>query len=568
MDIFIQLTIFLATAFILSYIARLLKQPIIVGYIAAGILISPFLIQSGISIHDVEWLSELGIAFLLFIVGLHLNPKVIKEVGFSSLIISLGQIIITTGITFLIAFKFLDFEIIPSLFIGISLGFSSTIIVMKLLSDKQHLDSLYGKIATGVLIVEDIVAICVLVFISSFSGEKNFAEFALKNLLGGVIFTGALFLIGIYIFPRFTKRIAKSQELLFLFAICWCFVIASAFQFIGFSYEIGALIAGIVLSISPYNVEMSAKVRPLRDFFLIIFFVILGFNLEFSELGSVIVNALIFSLIALLVKPLVVMTLMKFFRYTKRTNFFVGTSLAQVSEFSMIVLIMGVSFGMIENSILNTMVVTMIITILFSTYMIIYSRELYEKVSPLLSIFEKRKVKEEEVLKKEYDAILFGYNRIGFNILNSLKESKKDYLVIDFNPETILDLQKSKIPCLYGDLDDSEFLRDLPLEKARLIISTIPEYETNLLLIEETKDVNKDAIIILRAHSIPDALGLYKAGADYVLTPHFLGGEYVANMIRDFKANEDKYKEEREKHVKMLKSMLDKGHEHPSVEKD
>lgn len=568
MDIFIQLTILLVTAFILSYIARLLKQPIIVGYIAAGILISPFLIQAGISIHDVEWLSELGIAFLLFIVGLHLNPKVIKEVGFSSLVISIGQIIITTGITFFIAFKFLEFNAISSLFIGISLGFSSTIIVMKLLSDKQHLDTLYGKIATGAVIVEDIVAIFVLVFISSFSGEKNFVEFAFKNLLGGAIFTGALFLIGIYILPNFTKRIAKSQELLFLFAICWCFVIASAFQYIGFSYEIGALIAGIVLSISPYNVEMSSRIRPLRDFFLIIFFVILGFNLEFSKIGSVIGNVLIFSLIVLLVKPIGLMFLTKIFGYTKRTNFLVGTSLAQVSEFSMIVLIMGVSSGIIENSTLNTIVLTMVITILVSTYMIIYSNKLYEKLSPFLSIFERKKIKEGVTCKKEYDTILFGYNRIGFNILNPLKESKKDYLVVDFNPEIISQLQKLKIPCLYGDVDDSEFLKDLPLEKAKMIISTIPEYETNLLLIEEIREVNKEATLILRAHSIQDALGLYKAGADYVLTPHFLGGEYVANLIRDFKAKNEKYKEEKEKHVKMLKSMLNKGHEHPSVEKD
>ena len=568
MDLFIQLTILLVTAFVFSYIAKLLKQPIIIGYIVAGILISPFLIKSGISIEGVEWFSKLGIAFLLFIVGLHLNPKVIKEIGFSSLIVGLGQIILTFGATFVIAFKLLGFDIVPSLYIGIALAFSSTIIVMKLLSDKQQLDSLYGKISIGVLIMQDIVAICVLVFISSLSGEKDFLEFAFENLLGGIIFTILLFLIGIFIFPKFTKNIAKSQELLFLFSICWCFVIASAFQYIGFSFEIGALIAGIVLSISPYNVEISAKVRPLRDFFLIIFFIILGFNLDISKLGLVIGNAVIFSLIVLILKPLILMVLMKCFGYSKRTNFFVGTTLGQISEFSLIILIMGVSLGGIDNSVLNTMVVTMILTILFSTYMIIYSREFYEKISAILSVFERKKVKKEIYFKKEYNALLFGYNRIGFNILNSLKESKKSYLVIDFNPDTISELQKSKVPCVYGDVDDSEFLGDLPIDKAKLIVSTIPEYETNLLLIKETRDINKNAIIILRAHSIPDALNLYKAGADYVLTPHFLGGEYLAHMITNFKTNEGKYKEEKQKHIKLLEEMSKKGHEHPFVEKN
>jgi len=565
MDIFIQLTILLVTAFIISYIAKLLKQPIIIGYIIAGILISPFIFYFGASIEEIELFSKLGIAFLLFIVGLHLNPKVIKEIGFSSLLIGLGQIIFTFILSFLISFKLLGFDIISSLYIGIALCFSSTIIVMKLLSDKQNLDTLYGKISIGVLIMQDIVAICVLVFISSFSGEKNFVEFALKSLLGGVIFTVVLFLIGIFIFPRFTKNIAKSQELLFLFSICWCFVVATAFQFIGFSFEIGALIAGIVLSISPYNVEISSKVKPLRDFFLIIFFIILGFNLEISNLSSVILNAIFLSLIVLLLKPLILMFLMRAFRYSKKTNFLVGTTLGQISEFSLIILMMGFSIGVLEKEVLNTVVLTMIITILFSTYMIIYSRGFYEKSSKILSIFERNKLKKEINISADYDSVLFGYNRIGFNILNSLKKSKKGYLVVDFNPDTISKLEKLKVPCLYGDADDSEFLRDLPLENVKLIVSTLPEFETNLLLINEIREVNKDAILILRAHSIPDALNLYKEGADYVLTPHFLGGEYLANMIEDFKTNSIKYKEEKQKHIKLLQDMFKQGHEDSSI---
>jgi Kef-type K+ transport system membrane component KefB len=568
MELFIQLGILLVSAFVLSYLAKLLKQPIIIGYIIAGILISPLLIKVGASTDVIKNLSELGIAFLLFVVGLHLNPKVIKEIGVSSLVIGLGQIILTFGVGFVVSFLVLGWGIIPSLYVGIALSFSSTIIVMKLLSDKQHLDSLYGKISIGILIMQDIVAICALVFISSFSGEKSLADFALRSLLGGFLLVGILLLAGIFVLPRLTKNIAKSQELLFLFSIAWCFLIASAFFLLGFSVEIGALIAGMVLSVSPYNAEMSAKVRPLRDFFLIIFFIILGFNINFSEIRLVVISALILSVIALILKPLFLMVIMRYFGYTKRTNFLVGTTLGQISEFSLIVLIMGVSQGVISEMILNTMVLTLVLTILFSTYMIIYSRWIYEKLSGALSIFERKKIKEKNLLEKSYDAMLFGYNRIGFNILNSLKTSNQNYLVIDFNPDTIANLQKFSIPCLYGDVDDSEFLDELPLKKIKLAISTIPEFETNSLLIEQIRDANPKAIIIGRAHTIKEALDLYKIGADYVLTPHFLGGEYVAKMIGEYKTTGSKYQEEKEKHIKMLESMFKQGHEHPSVEKN
>jgi voltage-gated potassium channel Kch len=171
-------------------------------------------------------------------------------------------------------------------------------------------------------------------------------------------------------------------------------------------------------------------------------------------------------------------------------------------------------------------------------------------------------------IKKEYDAILFGYNRIGFGILNALKSIKKSYLVIDFNPDTISALTKMRIPCLYGDAYDPEFLNELPLDKLKIAVSTIPDFESSMLLIEEIRAVNTKAIIIVRAHQIHEALDLYKKGATYVLTPHFLGGEYVARMIREEKTNEEKYKEEKEKHVKMLNKILEKGLKHPEVEKD
>jgi Kef-type K+ transport system membrane component KefB/Trk K+ transport system NAD-binding subunit len=555
-------------AFIVSYIVNLFKQPILIGYIIAGILISPFIIKFGISTGVINDLSKFGIAFLLFIVGLHLNPKNLKEIGLSSLIMGLLQVIITFGLSFLVAFELLGFGAIASVYIGIALSFSSTILVMKLFSDKQDLESLYARISIGILIVQDIIAAGVLMVISSTSSQTGSSGFAFINLLIGFGIIIILFLFGYFLLPLFTKRIAKSQELLFLFSICWCFVVASLFNFLGFSIEIGALVAGVVLSMTPYSAEISSRISPLRDFFLIIFFIILGFNANFSNIGSTLFNAFILSLVVLIIKPIILMALSAFFGYTKRTNFLVGTSLAQISEFSLIILFLGVSLGHIGSEVLHTIILTMIFTILLSTYMVIYSQKFYELLRGFAGLFEKKNIKtKDNIIKKQYHAMLFGYNRIGFSILNSLKRTNKKYLVVDFNPDTISRLNKLGVPALYGDVDDVDFLNELSLDKIELAVSTVPECETNTLLIDEIKRVNKDAIIIVRAHTIGEALELYKKGADYVLTPHFLGGEYVSKMITDLKIDSKGYEQEREKHIKMLREAEKRGEDHPSVNK-
>lgn len=570
--VFIQLAMILFMAFIVSYIARAFNQPIVIGYIVAGIAIA-FIIEFGFIQIDaskeiINIFSQFGIAFLLFIVGLHMNPKVIKEVGMSSLLVGFGQIVLTFALGFLVSSQLMGFNLVTSAYIGIALAFSSTIITMKFLSDKKQLDSLFGKISIGILIIQDLVAIGVLIVISSMSNGSSLGSFAIKSLLSGVSVIVLLFLAGFLILPRMIRNIAKSQELLFLFSICWCFVIAALFSYLGFSIEVGALVAGIILSISPYSVEISSRIRPLRDFFLIIFFIILGLNIPISNIGHVLTNAIILSFIALIFKPLILMSLMAMFGYTKRINFQVGTTLAQISEFSLIILVLGVSMGHISGEILSTLAVTLVITIIFSTYFMIYSNEFYLKLSRVISIFEKKRIRRQRKINRKYDAILFGYNRIGFGILKALKRIKKKYLIVDFNPDTISNLTKFKIPCLYGDVYDSEILRELPLDTIQLAVSTIPEFETNFLLIESIRMVNPDAIIIVRAHQIKEALDLYKKGASYVLTPHFLGGEYVAKMISEIKIDQNEYKDERTKHIKALTEIMKTGHEHPVVEKN
>ena len=566
-EVFNQISLVIAIVLGVSLLMRLLKQPLIIGYIISGVIVGPFFLRILPGIDAVNVFSEFGIAFLLFIVGLHLSPRVIKEVGKVSLITGIGQIIFTFIIGYFVG-TLLGFSMLTSMYIALAISFSSTIIIMKLLSDKGDLYTLYGKISIGFLIVQDLVAIIVLIIISSLSiGEGVISHIGL-TLLKGLAIVLVLLPLSLFILPKFHDFFAKSQEFLFVFSVAWGLGFASLFFYAGLSIEVGALIAGVLLSVSPYSLEISSKMKPLRDFFLISFFLLLGAQMTIGNTSELVVPAIAFSLLILIGNPLIVMSLMALLGYTKKTNFFAGLTVAQISEFSLILIALGVKLGHLQGEALSLMTLIGLITIGGCTYMVMYADKLYRKLSGHLEVFEKKKAKEKGAKSREAKAILFGYNRIGFSILGALKRIKESYLVVDYNPDVIANLKKLRIPCIYGDVDDEDLLAELSLDKIELAISTIPDFESNSFLIEKVRQVNKDTIIIVRAHSIDEALELYKKGASYVLTPHFLGGEYIARMLAIIKTDAKGYEEEKERHIKMLKEMSAKGSEHPTVEKD
>ena len=567
LDTINQISLIIAIVLGVSLVVRLLKQPLIIGYIISGIIAGPLFLKILPGIDTVNVFSEFGIAFLLFIVGLHLSPKVIKEVGKISLITGIGQIVFTFLLGYFIS-TLLGFSMLASTYIAIATTFSSTIIIMKLLSDKGDLYTLYGKISIGFLLVQDLVAIIILIIVSSLSSGGNIASHVALTLLKGIVIVSILAPISLYVLPRFHDFFAKSQEFLFVFSIAWGLGLASLFFYAGLSIEVGALIAGVLLSMSPYSLEISSKMKPLRDFFLISFFLLLGAQMTIGNIGDLIIPAIVFSFLILIGNPLIVMILMGLLGYTKKTSFFAGLTVAQISEFSLILVALGVKVGHLSGEILSLMTLIGIITIGGCTYMIIYADKIYRKLSRHLTIFERKKIKENGMKAKEINAVLFGYNRIGFSILGVLKKIKESYLVVDYNPDVIADLKKLRIPCVYGDVDDEDLLAELSLDKISLAISTIPDFESNSFLIENIRRVNKNAIVIVRAHSIDDAFNLYKKGASYVLTPHFLGGEYIARMLAIIKTDHKGYEEEKERHIKMLKEMSARGSEHPEIQKD
>lgn len=566
-DIFIQLSLIILIVLAVSFILRILKQPLIIGYILSGVIIGPIFLNILSANETVSTFAEFGIAFLLFIVGLHLSPKVIKEVGKISLITGIGQVVFTSLIGYFIGIL-LGFSPLVALYIAIALTFSSTIIIMKLLSDKDDLDKLYGKISIGFLLVQDLIAIIILMVISSFSAQSNALPSIFFTFLKGIILIVLITPISVYILPKFDNFFAKSQEFLFLFSIAWGLGFSALFFELGFSIEVGALIAGILLSMSPYNYEISSKMKPLRDFFIISFFLLLGSQMIFQNITQLLVPALLFSLFILVGNPLIVVILMGIFGYSKRTGFMAGLTVAQISEFSLILVALGAKVGHLSAEILSFVTLIGLITIAGSTYLIMYSDKVYPHISKYLSIFEKKKLKERNLKQKHYDFVLFGYNRIGFSLLKTFAKLKKRLLIVDFNPDTIKRLSKKNIACVYGDAEDSDLLDQIRVQNAKLVVSTIPDVDATKLLIKKIREKNSNSIIIVTARQIPEALEFYKLGVDYVILPHFLGGEYVSSLVEKLDLKKEGYQKKKIIHIKELKQRFYEGQEHPEVVRD
>jgi Kef-type K+ transport system membrane component KefB len=554
MEVFIEISVITAITVVIAGLLRLLKQPLIIGYILTGIVVGPSFLNLVKSSETMGIFAHIGIALLLFTIGLGLDPKIIKYVGKVSLITGLGQVLFTSVVGFFIAGA-LGFSTIVSLYIAIALTFSSTIIIMKLLSDKGDTETLYGKIAIGFLLVQDIVVILVLMVVSSLSEGFSASSLAFDFIIKGMGLLGAIFLIGIYLLPRIINAIAKSQEFLFLFSFSWCLALASLSYYVGFSIEIGALLAGVTLAMSPYRYEISSKMSPLRDFFIVLFFILLGSQMIFADISQHIVPIVAFSAFILIGNPLIVIALMGLLGYTKRNSFLAGLTVAQISEFSLILIALGVKVGHVTSEILSLVTAVGLITITGSTYLILYADKIYPYLSRGLSLFEKKGKKVDEHIyheEGEYNAILFGCNRIGSDILGAFEKIQQKLLVVDYDPETIRKLAEEEVNCRYGDANDSEMLGALNFAKIKMAVSTIPKLETNLLLINKIREVNSKAIIVVVSHQADEALQLYNAGAVYVLLPHFLGGHHISDMIKKNGLNTGKFFEAKKKHIKHL----------------
>ncbi len=559
---FAEIGVLMGIATIISLVMRFLKQPLIIGHIITGFLVGQYALGMFHSIETFELFSHLGIAFLLFSVGLNLNPKALKEYGLASVLNTIGQVFLTGSAGVLVCLL-LGYNWQTAMYVGIAISFSSTVIVLKLLADKGDLDKLYVKVSIGSLLLQDLIAIILLFLIPLLTGSTGFGPQLLKTIGLGLAAGIGVFLFANHVIKFLHPYLTRSQELLFLFANSWAIGVSILFSYIGFSLEGGALIAGVALSSLPSSREISARLSPLKDFFIVAFFILLGTRMVVSDFGSILVPGIILSVFVLLINPLIQMVVMGILGYRKKTSFQTGMMAAQISEFSLILVGLGVTLKQVDPSVLSTVTLVGIITIFISTYFIYYSDKLYKYASPFLDIFERNNVRENAVHTEKFPIIIIGGGRISYDFIKLFSSKKQNFLVIDHDPEVLDQLQKLNINSFYGDASDPDFLEDIKLDKAKIVISTASHLETNLVILSVAKRNNPTSSVLLVSHSINNAIELYKAGASYVILPHFLGGKYASTIIKRL----SKIKLIREKHIAQLNDRMSKGHEHPQIER-
>ncbi|MFC2154031.1 cation:proton antiporter [Candidatus Altiarchaeota archaeon] len=557
--LFWDIGLLIVVATILANVARIFRQPLIVAYIFTGILIGPFGFGLIVEQDTIRTLSEFGIAFLLFIVGLELDLTKLKDIGSKAFAAAMGKSLIMFCLGFLIALYF-GFSNLEGVYMGIVVALSSTMIVIKLLSDKRELDTLHGRIILGILLVEDVIAILALSILASPTGLAEVTASVLKGL--------GLFSIAIvlsrFVVPTVFRYISKSHELLFLTALSVCFIFAKISEISGFSIAIGAFIAGLGIATFPYNIEIVNRVRSLRDFFATMFFVSLGMEIWITNISKIILPLLFFLLLILIVKPIIIMALNSVLGYGRRSTFLTGISLAQISEFSLIIALQGLFTQQITTEMFSLVALIGVISFTVTSYFIKYDNKLYSRLSEMMVIFDRLSKREKLILedipiKSQNHTIVCGCHNMGINIVKTLKELGEDHLVVDYNPEVISELMQEGVPSIYGDIGDLEVLERIHLNDADIVISTVPSVEDNMLLIQETKKRNPHSLIFVTADTLDNSLELYDVGADYVIIPDMLAGKKVSEFLREHHHNPHLIDQIKEDHIIELEKI--KEHE-------
>jgi len=536
---FVEIAAILGLATVTGIIGQKLRQPLIIMFLATGILAGPSLLGIIRSYEQIELLAHIGIALLLFIVGLKLDLNLIRTTGPVALATGLGQIVFTSLIGFVIAIA-MDMSYLSAAYVSVALTFSSTIIIVKLLSDKKEIDSLHGQIALGFLIVQDIAAILALVGLttlgSSVSGEDSgYLSFLIIGAKGVGLLV-AIALLMKYVIPYLTQRLAHSLELLTLFAIAWAVLLGAGSELLGFSKEVGAFLAGVSLASTAFRDSIGARLTSLRDFLLLFFFIDLGARLDWSMVGSQLGASLVFSIFVLIGNPLIVLIIMGVMGYRRRTGFLAGLTVAQISEFSLIVAALGVSIGHITEETVGLITLVGVVTIFLSTYMILYSYPLYRVLSSPLKIFERRNPYREAAIDnlaetEAVDAILVGLGNYGSGLMEHLLRRKNAIVGIDFDPGALDKWRKRGVPVLYGDMADPEMHEHLPLKKARWVISAVRSKEMSLALVHNLKREGYTGKIALTATNSQEAAEFERAGASLIFRPFKDATEQAADAL-------------------------------------
>ncbi len=525
--VFQEIAFLLLVAAAVGLLGTALRQPVVVSFIVVGIAAAALFESTPATVAQITFLAELGVALLLFLVGLTLDWRLVSQLGPVAVATGLGQVAFTSGIGFALGLA-LGLDAATSFYVAVALTFSSTIIIVKLLSDKRELETLHGRIALGFLIVQDIVVVVAMVGLSTLgvgTADKGGDVLAVVAGLVGLV-------LGLLVFVRWaaeplTARFARTPELLVIFAIGWAAAAAAVGDLVGIGKELGGLAAGVSLGSTTYRDMISARLTALRDFLLLFFFLYIGTTLDLSTLGQDAGRAIVFSLFVLIGNPLIVILIMASMGYRVRTGFLCGLTVAQISEFSLIFMAMGLALGHVDEAAVGLVTLVGLVTIAVSVYMITYSHELYAWAKPVLRVVDFGRRREPgDAGAAAVDVILFGLGRVGMRLYAQLEDAGYAVLGVDLDPAVVREARMRGYRVRYGDVNEHAFWDQLPLGTTRWLVLAVP---FGTLRLTHT-DPGRGVLAAIRAHGYhgrtaiiarePDqGRRLAGAGVDLVLYP-------------------------------------------------
>jgi Kef-type K+ transport system membrane component KefB len=565
----IALVFIIATLF--AFIAKVLKQPLILAYLIAGVVIGPEIGFAWVKDKGtIELISEIGLILLLFIIGLEIDLKKLLSAGRTILVTGISQFLLCValgiGLAMLMGFtpRSGNFD---WLYLAVTLSLSSTLIVVKLLYDKFELTTLPGRITLGVLVCQDIWAIVFLAL------QPNLDDPRFGTLLESFIKGAALVFMTLglsrYALPRFFSFVAKVPELMLIAALAWCFLVSGAADWLGLSREMGALVAGVSMSTFPYNVDVIAKVINIRDFFVTLFFVALGMKIPQPSL-SIVTAAVGMSLFVLFSRLLAVFPPLYLLGNGLRASLIPSINLAQMSEFSLVITSLGLALKHISAELVATLTFVFAITSVLSTYLVGYNHEIQHRLARLLAtigfVTSGDSIAEVTERQDGNSIVFLGCFREASSILHEMELQSKEadgdgvleqILVIDFNPLVLQELKRRRIKCLYGDVAHMDTLHQAQIHSAKIVACTISDAilrgTTNLRILRQARRLCPQAQIVAAADNISSAVELYEQGADFVYIARLHSARHMAELIARAVQDEEGFKELREEEFRLLK---------------
>ena len=523
----------IVTATVIGYLAKQTGQPTIIAYILTGLILGPVFFDVVTEDGLVELMAELGLGFLLFLLGIKMRFADIRDILRPIVNIAVLQTVLQTALAFAVAWA-LGFDLTATIVIALATVFGATPIIVKILTDKNEITSLPGKIDVGVLIVQDIYLVIILALFSADElTNANEVGVTLATILILMSFIGIFSLLSSrYVLPRLFRRIADNKDVFFVIGIAWAFLFISVTEQFDLSVEVGAFLAGISLAQLPYSKELEERIAPITDFFILVFFASIGLQIAADDLMAYWWQAIVASGVLMVGNFWIMFYLIDREGFSVETSFLGSLNMIQVSEFSLVVGALGVSQGYIDTEVLGYLSLMALLTMSLSTYIINYNHEIYERVEPFFDRWKSDEQRDVDLTSFHNHAVVVGFDGVTEASLPLLADAFDDVVVIDRNVEHVEQLnEQDRYHTVYGDFRHAEMRKSANLTNAAFVLSSTVQQEVNEQLLAEVTD---EATVIVEAETVGAARELYDSGAHYVIMTTQLAADRVSEQIAGF----------------------------------